>query len=132
MMTLYDALKTKVREVATALDLPFGFEGDVFTPPHEPHLRAQIVFTESATATLGVNGLIRTNGRIEIKVVTAAGEESQAAELTGRLIRLFPRGEEISFDNGLATFTTPQKGAPTGDGKRTEAVINANFYAFQE
>ena len=33
-MTLYDALKTKVREAATALDLPLGFEGDVFTPPH--------------------------------------------------------------------------------------------------
>ncbi len=132
MMTLYDALKTKVREAATVLDLPLGFEGDVFTPPHGPHLRAQIVFTESATATLGVNGLVRTNGRIEIKVVTAAGEESQAAELTGSLVRLFPRGEEISFDDGLATLTTPQKGAPTGDGKRSEAVINVNFYAFQE
>lgn len=90
------------------------------------------MFTESATATLGVNGLVRINGRIEIKVVTAAGEDSQAAELAGRLVRLFPRGEEIAFDNGLATFITPQQGAPAGDGKRTEAVINVNFYAFQE
>lgn len=132
MMTLYDALKTKVREAAALLELPLGFEGDTFTPPHGPHLRAQIVFTGNVTATLGVNGLVRTDGRIEIKVVTAAGEDSQAAELAGRLIRLFPRGEDVPFDNGLATLTTPQKGAPAGDGKRTEAVLNVNFYAFQE
>lgn len=131
-MTLYDALKKKIEEAASSLELPLGLEGEVFTPPHTPHLRAQIVFTESVTATLGVNGLIRTNGRIEIKVVTVAGENSQAATLVERLIRLFPRGEEISFDDGLATFTTPQKAAPTGDGKRAEAVININFYAFQE
>ena len=131
-MTLYDALKAKVTEAASSLGLPLGFSGDAFTPPHAPHLRAQIVFTESAAATLEVNGLVRTNGRIELKVVTAAGADSQAAELAEALVRLLPRGEEIAFEHGLATFAAPQKGAPAGDGKRTEAVINVNFYAFQE
>ena len=40
-------------------------------------------------------------------------------------------GDDIRFDSGTATITTPRKSAPVCDGKRTEAVVNVGFYAFQ-
>ena len=56
---------------------------------------------------------------------------SSAASLAGQVARYFPRGDDIHFDSGTATITTPRKSAPSCDGKRTEAVVNVGFYAFQ-
>ena len=130
-MNLYDTLKDRVRLAARALALPLGWEGEPFVPPHASHLRAQIVFTEQRTASLGANGLTKIAGRVEIKVVVKAGEDSLAATLADQLARQFPRGAALQFDNGTGTITTPQKGAPQSDGKRTIAAVNVNFYAYQ-
>ena len=130
-MNLYDTLKDRVRLAARALALPLGWEGEPFVPPHASHLRAQIVFTEQRTATLGANGLAKLAGHIEIKVVVKAGEDALAATLAGQLARQFPRGGQLQFDNGTGTITTLQKLAPKSDGKRTFAVVNINFYAYQ-
>lgn len=131
MAFLYDTLKEKVRFAARALDLPLGWEGEPFVPPHASHLRAQIVFENQRQATLGMSGLTKIDGRIEIKVVVKAGEDSLAATLADQIARRFPRGDDIHFDDGTGTITTPRKSAPVCDGKRTEAVVNVGFYAFQ-
>ena len=131
MAFLYDPLKEKVRFAARALDLPLGWEGEPFVPPHASHLRAQIVFENQRQATLGMGGLTKIDGRIEIKVVVKAGEDSLAATLADQIARRFPRGDDIHFDDGTGTITTPRKSAPVCDGKRTEAVVNVGFYAFQ-
>lgn len=131
MAFLYDTLKEKVRFAARALDLPLGWEGEPFVPPHASHLRAQIVFENQRQATLGMSGLTKIDGRIEIKVVVKAGEDSLAATLADQIVRRFPRGDDIHFDDGTGTITTPRKSAPVCDGKRTEAVVNVGFYAFQ-
>lgn len=130
MASLYDTLKEKTRLAARALALPLGWEGEPFVPPHASHLRARIVFENQRQATLGANGLTKTDGRIEIKVVVKAGEDSLAAQLAEQVARRFPRGEDIPFDNGAGTITTPRKAAPQSDGKRTEAVVHVGFYAF--
>lgn len=130
-MNLYDTLKDRVRLAARALALPLGWEGEPFVPPHASHLRAQIVFENQRQATLGANGLTKIDGRIEIKVVVNAGEDSLAATLADQIARRFPRGDDIQFDDGTGTITTPRKTAPVCDGKRTEAVVNVGFYAFQ-
>ena len=131
MAFLYDTLKEKVRFAARALDLPLGWEGEPFVPPHASHLRAQIVFENQRQATLGMSGLTKIDGRIEIKVVVKAGEDSLAATLADQIARRFPRGDDIHFDDGTGTITTPRKSAPVCDGKRTEAVVNVGYYAFQ-
>ena len=131
MAFLYDTLKEKVRFAPRALDLPLGWEGEPFVPPHASHLRAQIVFENQRQATLGMSGLTKIDGRIEIKVVVKAGEDSLAATLADQIARRFPRGDDIHFDDGTGTITTPRKSAPVCDGKRTEAVVNVGFYAFQ-
>ena len=59
MAFLYDTLKEKVRFAARALDLPLGWEGEPFVPPHASHLRAQIVFENQRQATLGMGGLTK-------------------------------------------------------------------------
>ena len=130
-MNLYDTLKDKTRLAARALALPLGWEGEPFVPPHASHLRAQIVFENQRQATLGANGLTKIDGRIEIKVVVKAGEDSLAATLAAQVARHFPRGASLQFDNGTGTIVTPLKQAPVSDGKRTEAVVNINFYAYQ-
>lgn len=130
-MNLYEILKDRVRLAARALALPLGWEGEPFVPPHASHLRAQIVFENQRQATLGMNGLTKIDGRIEIKVVVKAGEDSLAATLAEQIARQFPRGDDIRFDDGTGTITTPRKTAPVCDGKRTEAVVNVGFYAFQ-
>ena len=130
-MNLYDTLKDKTRAAARALALPLGWEGEPFVPPHASHLRAQIVFTEQRTATFGANGLTKLAGRIEIKVMVKAGDDALAVTLADQLARQFPRGGQLQFDNGTGTITTPQKLAPKSDGKRTFAVVNINFYAYQ-
>lgn len=130
-MNLYDTLKDRVRLAARALALPLGWEGEPFVPPHASHLRAQIVFENQRQATLGANGLTKIDGRIEIKVVVNAGEDSLAATLADQIARRFPRGDDIQFDDGTGTITTPRKTAPVCDGKRTEAVVNVGFYALQ-
>ncbi|MEG2140686.1 MAG: phage tail terminator-like protein [Bilophila sp.] len=130
-MNLYDTLKEKTKTAAQTLVLPLGWEGEPFVPPHASHLRAQIVFVEQRMASLGANSLTKLTGRIEIKVVVKAGEDSLAVTLANQLARLFPRGESLSFDSGTGTITTPQTSAPQSDGKRTFAVVNVNFYAFQ-
>jgi len=78
-----------------------------------------------------MSGLTQINGRIEIKVMVKAGEDALAATLADQIARRFPRGDDIRFDSGTATITTPRKSAPVCDGKRTEAVVNVGFYAFQ-
>lgn len=130
-MNLYDALKDKTRLAARALALPLGWEGEPFVPPHASHLRAQIVFENQRQATLGANGLTKIDGHIEIRVVVKAGEDSLAATLAAQVARHFPRGAALQFDNGTGTITTPRTSAPQSDGKRTEAVVNVGFYAFQ-
>lgn len=130
-MNLYDTLKDRTRAAARALVLPLGWEGEVFTPPHASHVRAQVVFTEQRLASLGTDGLTKITGRIEIRIVVKAGEDSLAATLADQLARQFPRGADLPFDNGTGTVTTPQKGAPQSDGTRTSATVNVNFYAFQ-
>ena len=130
-MNLYDTLKDRVRLAARALALPLGWEGEPFVPPHASHLRAQIVFENQRQATLGMSGLTKIDGRIEIKVVVKAGEDALAATLADQVSRQFPRGEDVHFDDGTATITTPRKSAPACDGKRTGAVINVGFYALQ-
>lgn len=130
-MNLYDTLKDKTRAAARTLALPLGWDGEPFVPPHASHLRAQIVFTEQRTASLGANSLTKIAGRIEAKIVVKAGEDALAATLADQLARQFPRGAAIRFDNGTGTITTPQKVAPKSDGKRTCAVVNVNFYAYQ-
>ena len=130
-MNLYDTLKDKVQLAARALALPLGWEGEPFVPPHASHLRAQVVFENQKQATLGATGLTQINGRIEIKVVVKAGEDALAATLANQIARRFPRGDDIRFDSGTATITTPRKSAPACDGKRTGAVVNVGFYAFQ-
>lgn len=130
-MNLYDTLKDKVQLAARALALPLGWEGEPFVPPHASHLRAQVVFENQKQATLGATGLTQINGRIEIKVVVKAGEDSLAATLADQVAHRFPRGDDIHFDDGTGTITTPRKSAPVCDGKRTEAVVNVGFYAFQ-
>ena len=124
MASLYDELKERVRLAARVLALPLGWEGEPFVPPHASHLRARIVLEGQRVATLGANGLTKLDGHIEIKVVVKAGEDSLASTY-------FPRGDDIRFDSGTATITTPRKSAPSCDGKRTEAVVNVGFYAFQ-
>lgn len=131
MMNLYDALKERTRLAAHALALPLGWEGEPFILPHASHLRAQVVFTDSRVASLGSHGLTKVAGRIEIRVVVKAGEDSLASTLADQLARQFPRGAALQFDNGTGTITTPQKSAPQGDGKRTSATVNVNFYAYQ-
>lgn len=130
-MNLYDTLKDRVRLAARALALPLGWEGEPFIPPHTSHLRAQIVFENQRQATLGANGLTKIAGRIEAKVVVKAGDDALAATLADQLVRQFPRGGQLQFDNGTGTITTPQKVAPKSDDKRTCAVVNVNFYAYQ-
>lgn len=130
-MNLYDTLKDRTRAAARALALPLGWEGEPFVPPHASHLRAQIVFENQRQATLGANGLTKIDGRVEIKVVVKAGDDSLAATLADQVARQFPRGDDIQFDNGTGTITTPQKAAPQSDGKRTFAIVNVNFYAYQ-
>lgn len=130
-MNLYDTLKDKTRAAARALALPLGWEGEPFVPPHASHLRAQIVFTEQRMASLGANGLTKLAGRIEIKVMVKAGEDALAVTLADQFARQFPRGDQLQFDNGTGTITTPQKVAPKSDGKRTCSVVNVNFYAYQ-
>ena len=129
MASLYDELKERVRLAARVLALPLGWEGEPFVPPHASHLRARIVLEGQRVATLGANGLTKLDGHIEIKVVVKAGEDSLASTLAGQVARYFPRGDDIRFDSG--TITTPRKSAPSCDGKRTEAVVNVGFYAFQ-
>ena len=131
MASLYDELKERVRLAARVLALPLGWEGEPFVPPHAAHLRARIVLEGQRVATLGANGLTKRDGHIEIRVVVKAGEDSLAATLAGQVARQFPRGDGIQFDDGTATITTPRKSAPACDGKRTEAVVNVGFYAFQ-
>lgn len=130
-MNLYDTLKERTKAAARTLALPLGWDGEPFVPPHASHLRAQIVFTEQRTATLGANGLTKLAGRVEIKVVVKAGDDALAMTLSDQLSRQFPRGGQLQFDNGTGTITTPQKNAPQSDGKRTCAVVNVNFYAYQ-
>lgn len=130
-MNLYDTLKDRVRLAAHALALPLGWEGEPFVPPHASHLRAQVVFENQRQATLGMSGLTKIDGRIEIKVMVKAGEDALAATLTDQIARRFPRGDDIRFDSGTATITTPRKSAPACDGKRTGAVVNVGFYALQ-
>lgn len=130
-MNLYDTLKDRVQLTARALALPLGWEGEPFVPPHASHLRAQVVFEGQKQATLGTTGLTQINGRIEIKVVVKAGDDSLAATLADQIARRFPRGDDIRFDSGTATITTPRKSAPVCDGKRTGAVVNVGFYALQ-
>ena len=130
-MNLYDTLKERTKAAARALALPLGWDGEPFVPPHASHLRAQIVFENQRQATLGASGLTKIDGRVEIKVVVKAGDDSLAATLADQVARQFPRGDSISFDNGTGTITTPQKSAPQSDGKRTFAVVNINFYAYQ-
>lgn len=130
-MNLYDTLKDQTRLAARALALPLGWEGEPFVPPHASHLRAQIVFENQRQASLGANGLTKIDGHIEIKVVVKAGEDSLAATLAAQVARHFPRGAALQFDNGTGTITTPRTSAPQSDGKRTEAVVNINFYAYQ-
>ena len=84
-----------------------------------------------APNALGMGGLTKIDGRIEIKVVVKAGEDSLAATLADQIARRFPRGDDIHFDDGTGTITTPRKSAPVCDGKRTEAVVNVGLYAFQ-
>ena len=131
MASLYDELKERVRLAARVLALPLGWEGEPFVPPHASHLRARIVLEGQRVATLGANGLTKLDGHIEIKVVVKAGEDSLASTLAGQVARYFPRGDDIRFDSGTATITTPRKSAPSCDGKRTGAVVNVGFYAFQ-
>ena len=128
MASLYDELKERVRLAARTLALPLGWEGEPFVPPHASHLRARIVLEGQRAATLGANGLTKLDGHIEIRIVVKAGEDSLASTLVARY---FPRGDDIRFDSGTATITTPRKSAPSCDGKRTEAVVNVGFYAFQ-
>lgn len=130
-MNLYDTLKDKARAAALVLALPLGWEGEPFVPPHTSHMRAQIVFERQEQATLGATGLARIDGRIEAKVVVKAGEDSLAMTLADQFSRQFPRGDDFYFDDGTGTITTPRKTAPACDGKRTEAVVNVGFYAFQ-
>lgn len=130
-MNLYDALKDKTRLAARALALPLGWEGEPFVPPHASHLRAQVVFTDSRAVSLGSHGLTKVTGRVEIKIVVRAGEDSLAAQLADQVARQFPRGASFQFDNGTGTIVTRLKQAPASDGKRTEAVVNVNFYAYQ-
>ena len=130
-MNLYDTLKDQVRLAARALALPLGWEGEPFVPPHASHMRAQVVFENQKQATLGMSGLTKIDGRIEIKVMAKAGEDALVATLADQIARRFPRGDDIRFDSGTATITTPRKSAPACDGKRTGAVVNVGFYAFQ-
>lgn len=129
-MNLYDALKEKTRAAARVLALPLGWEGKPLVQPHASHLRARIVLEGQRAAPLGANGLTKLDGRM-IKVVVKAGKDSLAATLAGQVARYFPRGEDIRFDSGVAAITTPRKTAPSCDGKRTKAVANVGFYAFQ-
>ena len=131
MASLYDELKDRVRLAARVLALPLGWEGEPFVPPHASHLRARIVLEGQRVATLGANGLTKLDGYIEIRIVVKAGEDSLASTLAGQVARYFPRGDDIHFDDGTGTITTPRKSAPVCDGKRTEAVVNVGFYTFQ-
>ena len=91
-MNLYDTLKDRVRLAARALALPLGWEGEPFVPPHASHLRAQVVFENQKQATLGMSGLTKIDGRIEIKVMAKAGEDALVATLADQVARKFPRG----------------------------------------
>lgn len=116
-MNLYDTLKDKVRLAARALALPLGWEGEPFVPPHASHLRAQIVFENQRQATLGMGGLTKIDGRIEIKVVVKAGEDSLAATLADQIARRFPRGM-------TSTLTTEPALSPRPGSLRPSATAN--------
>ena len=129
-MTLYRTLKEHVQQVAQRLALPLGWEGEVFTPPHAPHLRGKIVFTASSPATLGAGGLTRTDGYIELSIVAPAGESEKVAEITDTVQAAFSRGIGIDFTKGTATLGLSALGSLHSEGSRIFAAVTIPFWAF--
>lgn len=129
-MTLYDVLKSHARRAAHSISLPLGWEGDVFTPPHTPHLRGRARFTGSTAATLGAGGLTRTDGSMELTLVVPAGNETLAANLAESLQRFFPRGTALDFTQGTVTLGTPSAAGMTGSGARLSVIVTIPFRAF--
>lgn len=129
-MTLYRTLKEHVQQVAQRLALPLGWEGEVFTPPHAPHLRGKIVFAASAPATLGAGGLIKTSGYIELSIVVPVGEDEKAGELAEAIQAAFPRGTGIDFTKGTATWGLSALGSFRNEGSRIAAAVTIPFWAF--
>jgi hypothetical protein len=127
---LYIKLKEHVQSVAQMLSLPLAWEGDVFTPPHTPHLRGKIVFTASSPATLGAGGLIKTDGYIELSIVAPAGESEKVAEITDAVQAVFPRGISLDFTKGTATLGLSALGSILCEGSRISTAVTIPFWAF--
>ncbi len=134
-MTLYETLKTRAQQAAQALSLPLGWEGEAFTPPQTAHVRGKLTFGESRAASLGSGGLTRTDGRMELTIVTPSGADAQAAALAASVQSCFPRGTMLDFTQGAAslgtaTLGTPASAAPHSEGTHILCAVTVPFWAF--
>ena len=131
-MKLHEALKAAAAVCAADLDLPLGWEGEVFTTPAGPYLKGRIVYEGERAATLGAHGATRTDGVLEFTVAVLAGTseaESAVMSLARAVGRFFPRGRGVDCDGGEAVFTVPAVADTRTDGARIFAEARCPFYA---
>lgn len=133
-MTLHEALRAAALEVAAACSLPLGWEGEVFVPPAEPHLRGRIVYEDEKAAACGSHAPVRIDGGLELTAVTPAGKgDSDAVALARRVAAFFPRGRGVECrgaeGSGEAVFAAPAVQSAKGDGARMYATARMPFYA---
>ena len=129
-LPLHDALTAAARGAATALSLPIGWEGEVFTPPAGPYLRGRVDYENEQAATCGSGGLTRIDGALELTVaVMSGGGDSEAVALSRRIVGMFPRGLGILCTGGEAVLAAPRAQSPRTDGARITVVVRIPFYA---
>ena len=134
-MSIHDALKSAAVDCAAELDLPLGWEGEVFTTPAGPHLKGRIVYDKEEAASLGTNGLTRTVGALLLTGALFAGgdgAESVAVSLARAVGRCFPRGRGIEAAAGELIFGPPTVTTPDLDGARIRVTARLPFYAIHE
>ena len=90
--------------------------------------------TLGTAALAGVSGLLMTVSQSYAADVAFDGTQVNVAAggTASYDIGTVTASTTLNFAGaGTATITTPRKSAPACDGKRTGAVVNVGFYAFQ-
>lgn len=93
-----------------AAAVPVHWPATRFTPPLEKHwIRPRVVFTNAEQATLGVTGLNRISGDLNVAIFAPIGAGNAAALGYAEDIRaLFPRGLVLSTTGRKAFFEVPE------------------------
>ena len=129
-MTLYEALTGAARSLAVQLDLALGFEGEVFAPPVNLHLRASIQLNDTRAASCGVSGLTRIDGALVITAVATAGQDTTDAVKSAQTVAAkFPRGYSLDCLGGEAVFAAPHIGTAQTERSRFRVPVTLSFYA---